>query len=105
MTVNSDLNDSLEEAAKEYVFLEASKGLPVDQIEKFAKLSESVDFEGSEDGYFDKLVLIREQHFNKKPATKPQDLQEEYIDLQEAEKVIKIDPVMATYSRAISRTV
>ncbi|MDR3503106.1 MAG: hypothetical protein P4L79_11070 [Legionella sp.] len=104
MTVNSELNDSLTEAAKEYVFLEASKGLPVDQIEKFASLSESVEFEGSEEAYLNKLNLIKEAHFSKKPVQKVQDLNEEYIEVQEDNKV-RLSPEMSLYSKAISRTV
>jgi hypothetical protein len=67
---NIELVEILEAFNKEEVFDEVSEGLAMSQIEKFRTLTESVEFDGDEDIYREKLETIKEHYFKKNPKVK-----------------------------------
>nr|BAR35354.1 scaffold prohead core protein [uncultured Mediterranean phage uvMED] len=74
---NISLNKRLSESVADRIFDEISEGLAATQKEKFASLSESVEFE-SETSYREKLETLKEAYFAKKvaPATTTETLSE-----------------------------
>lgn len=102
INTNMELVSVLEQYNKEDVFDEVSEGLAVTQIDKFRTLTEGVDFGDDVDAYKKKLEIIKEQYFGVK--TKPTTLNEE-VEIQEETTTKVIDPVVARYHQAISRTV
>ena len=64
---NISLNKRLSESVADRIFDEISEGLAATQKEKFASLSESVEFEG-ETSYREKLETLKEAYFAKKVA-------------------------------------
>ena len=66
---NISLNKRLSESVADRIFDEISEGLAATQKEKFASLSESVEFE-SETSYREKLETLKEAYFATKVAPK-----------------------------------
>ena len=67
---NISLNKRLSESVADRIFDEISEGLAATQKEKFASLSESVEFEG-ETSYREQLETLKEAYFAKKVAPEP----------------------------------
>jgi hypothetical protein len=96
---NIVLNTKLAESAADRILNQVSEGLALSQKDKFASLSESVEFE-SENDYYQKLVTLRESYFPRNagiPANETENLSEE-ANFQE----VNHSPSMDAYLRALS---
>jgi hypothetical protein len=96
---NIALNSKLAESAADRILNQVSEGLALSQKDKFASLSESVEFE-SENDYYQKLVTLRESYFPRNagiPANETENLTEE-ANFQE----VNHSPSMDAYLRALS---
>lgn len=98
---NIALRKALAESYKQDVLEEISEGLTQTQAEKLEKLSEGVEYDSIED-YKRKVTIIKENYFGGKTLTESVG----EIDPIEEETVEKryIDPTMAKYADAISRS-
>lgn len=102
---NIELVEMLKDYNRQEIFNEVAEGLALTQIDKFKTLAESVDFNLDDDDYKQKLETIKESYFSVK--TKPSNLFEE-VELDESneeEKTSFAEPQMASYARAISKTI
>ena len=102
---NIELVEILKDYNRQEIFNEVAEGLALTQVDKFKTLAESVDFNLDDDDYKQKLETIKESYFSVK--TKPSNLFEE-VDLDESneeEKTSFAEPQMASYARAISKTI
>lgn len=81
-----------------------SEGLTMTEAEKFAALSEGIEFDGDLVKYEQKLSVVKEHYFSKKPAST---VSEEFSSDFEDEKaeIVYSDPSMKRYAEAISRTI
>jgi hypothetical protein len=95
------LRKELAEAHKHDAFEEISEGLTETQIEKLEKLAEGVDFDTIDD-YKTKVSIIKENYFGGKTLTESVD----EVDPIEEETTEQryVDPAVASYADAISRT-
>lgn len=105
ININMELVSVVEEYNKDEVFDEVCEGLAATQIDRFRTLSESVDFEADADAYKKKLEIIKENYFGVK--AKPSTLNEEVEIEEPAAKTVteEIDPQIASYMAAISKTI
>lgn len=105
--LNEAINDTIElrkqlaEAHKQDVFEEISEGLTDTQREKLAKLAEGVEFDDIE-GYTAKVEIIKENYFGGKTLTEEAD-EIDPIE-EEATETQYVDPNVAQYAAAISKT-
>lgn len=100
---NMELVSLVEQYNKHDVFNEVSEGLALTQIDKFKTLAEGVDFENDATVYKRKLEVIKEQYFGVK--SKPSMLNEEVdVDTPNNDKPF-LEPQIASYAQAISRTI
>ena len=103
---NAILKDALVNEAKQDIFEEVSQGLTIPQIEKFATLSEGVDFDGDFDAYTKKLEIIKESHFSGKvKKVVKSNILEESFEGEIENKPASQDPAINRYVAAISRNV
>jgi len=100
---NMELVSLVEDYNKHYIFNEVSEGLALTQVDKFKTLAEGVDFENDENVYRHKLEVIKEQYFGVK--SKPSMLNEEVEIETSDEQPRYLEPQIASYARAISRTI
>ena len=98
---NISLNKRLSESVADRIFDEISEGLAATQKEKFASLSESVEFEG-ETSYREKLETLKEAYFAKKVA--PETTTETLSEGAEVTPETYTDS-MASYLRTLSSVV
>jgi hypothetical protein len=105
---NIDLVEAVEQHNQEQLFNEVADGLAVTQMEKFRTLTEGVEFNGDQDDYRNKLEIVRKKYFQNQATTST--LEEEVI-LEDAEdgdaepkKSVNIDPNVAMFAEAITRT-
>jgi hypothetical protein len=101
---NVDLKKFVAEVAKDEAIAEMSEGLTLTQQEKFELLSEGIEFDGDVDNYKKKLSYIKESYFSigaKKPVS---NIEEETFEGDESHNV-PINPEVAAFVKAISRTV
>lgn len=105
--LNEAINESIElrkalaEAHKQDVFEDISEGLTETQREKLAKLAEGVDYDDL-DGYKSKVEIIKENYFGGKTLTEEAD-EIDPIE-EEAHETQYVDPNVAKYAAAISKT-
>lgn len=95
------LRKQLAEAHKQDAFEEISEGLTETQREKLEKLAEGVEYD-TIDTYKHKVSIIKENYFGGKTLTESVDevdpIEEEAVDQR------YVDPAVASYAAAISRT-
>jgi hypothetical protein len=102
---NSAMKKELEEFKKQDIFADESKDLSDTQAEKFLKLAEGIEFT-TEETFKKKLQMVKENYFSssiKEDVKEVVSYDEEPLELEE-EAVKKIDPAMAVYMNAISRS-
>ena len=98
---NINLNSRLGESVANGILESVSEGLASTQKEKFASLSESVEFE-SEESYREKLETLRESYFSSRtasPAAKSETLSE---GVDNSEGVEQHAPAMNAYLKSLS---
>jgi len=100
---NIELTAIVEEHDKENIFAEVSEGLALTQVDKFKTLTEGVEFENNPDNYRKKLEIVKEKYFGIKTA--PSTLNEEVEEYTQTQEVKYLEPQIANYAKAISRTI
>lgn len=100
---NIEMSAIVEERNKEKVFAEVSEGLALTQVDKFKTLTEGVEFENNPDNYKKKLEIVKEKYFGIKQM--PSTLNEEVEDSTATQEVKYLEPQIANYAKAISRTI
>lgn len=93
--------EELESFRRERAIFEMSDDLTDTQVDKFAKLSENVDFE-DEEQFADALATIKETYFGKKSANPQQTTISEDVDLEDEE--VEVTGSMAKYVEAIRKS-
>lgn len=102
---NIELKKSVDDYRKQAVFAEVAEGLTATQVDKFTTLAEGVDYNDAET-YKRKLEIVKENYFVAKKVGS--DIVESEIeDIQEDTQPHKsaVDPSVARYMQAISRTI
>lgn len=94
------ISEELETYKREAIIREASKDLAETQVEKLAKLAESVDFE-SEESFTNKVATLKESYFSQKTATSI--IAEETED-DTADDTVETSAAMESYLNAIRKT-
>jgi hypothetical protein len=100
---NIEMSAIVEERNKEKIFAEVSEGLALTQVDKFKTLTEGVEFENNPDNYKKKLEIVKEKYFGIKQA--PSTLNEEVEEPTATQEVKYLEPQIANYAKAISRTI
>lgn len=100
---NIEMSAIVEERNKEKIFAEVSEGLALTQVDKFKTLTEGVEFENNPDNYKKKLEIVKEKYFGIKQA--PSTLNEEVEEPTTTQEVKYLEPQIANYAKAISRTI
>jgi len=103
INTNLELVEAVQQYTKEQLIEDASRGLALSQAEKFRTLCESVDFDYDEEQYVKKLSIIKEKYFGTKAAKRTKLF--EAVDIDQPQDPVYVDPQMANYSQAISRTI
>lgn len=105
INVNAELRALVEESEKEKKFGEVAEGLADTQIAKLRALAEGIDYDNAET-FGHKLHLIKESYFNTNAKAGPSSVNvlTESIDEPVVEQQPSLDPSMAKYVSAISRT-
>ena len=104
---NAELKKELAEFKKAEIFTAVSDDLTETQVDKFSKLAEGVEFTDKEN-YEGKLQMIKDTYFKSTEVNEESQLvaasdDEEPLELDE-ETTKAVDPTMAAYMTAISRT-
>ena len=100
---NIDLKKELIEAKKTIALGTVSEGLTESQAVKLASLAEGVEFD-SEDSYSQKLETIKENYFsNAEVISEETNFDDEPLEIEEDAK--NVDPGMAAYMNAISKSI
>lgn len=109
--LNDSINENIElksvvaESLKDKIFAEVTEGLAATQIEKLRTLAEGVEF-GDAETYTKKLQIVKESYFADSKKSSVTVLTEETGLEAEDNAVAKVvDPTVAKYVSAISRTV
>lgn len=105
---NIELRKELAEAKTTLVFNDIAEGLTETQREKLQSLAEGVEFEDTEQ-YANKLSTIKESYFTESveeddTLTENFAMDDEPLELEEETTARAVDPSMAAYMDAISRT-
>ena len=100
---NIEMSAIVEERNKEKIFAEVSEGLALTQADKFKTLTEGVEFENNPDNYKKKLEIVKEKYFGIKQM--PSTLNEEVEEPTATQEVKYLEPQIANYAKAISRTI
>jgi hypothetical protein len=95
------LKKELSEAKKINVFSSLSEGLSLSQVEKLKSLSEGVEFE-TEEYFREKIKILKENYF---PKEGPTELSFDDEGLELGEEKAYVDPSMAGYMSAISKSI
>jgi hypothetical protein len=98
---NMKLNESVGALKREQILAEASVGLASTEAVKFNSLTSEIDFEDAET-FTKKVQGIKESFFRKVVKAKAQT--EEAVSLTESDSGESLNPLMAAYSSAITRT-
>ena len=102
---NTEIKRSLVDVEKNNVFELFSDNLTLSQKEKFAALSEGIDFDGDLEVYAKKLEIIKEAYFStEKGISSSTNIEEETFEGEITENTVMIDPSVNRYVQAISRT-
>jgi hypothetical protein len=97
-----ELKKILEEAAKNEVFDTVKEGLTLTQLEKFKTLAEGIEFSDL-DTYKSKLEIVKENYFVK--TTKSDTgVVDDKVEEQINESVKYVDPSIAQFAKAITRS-
>lgn len=103
---NRDLKGVLTESLKKEILNDMSSDLSLTQKDKFATLSEGVEFDGDFDDYTKKLEIIKENYFKVEQTVYSSNIEEETFELEEeTHKPISSDPNVDRYVKALQRTV
>lgn len=106
ITENVELKRSLVEEERKEVITSFSEDLTMSQQEKFAALSEGIDFDGDLEVYSKKLSIIKETYFSsKQKPVASTNIEEETFEGEIGTKTIAIDPSVNRYVQAISKTI
>lgn len=103
---NIELKAVVLESQKDKLFAEISEGLAATQVEKLRALAEGIEYSDAET-YGKKLQIVKESYFSEgKKAAVPAAsvLTEEVVSVDEEGTVKAVDPSVAKYVSAISRT-
>ncbi len=103
INTNIELVEAVQEYSKEQLIEEASKGLALSQAEKFKTLCESVEFDLDEEQFTKKINIIKEKYFGQK-TVKTKLFEAVELDAQK-EQPVYLEPQIANYAKAISRTI
>jgi hypothetical protein len=95
------ISEELETYKREAIIREASKDLAETQVEKLAKLAESVEFE-SEESFTNKVATLKESYFSQKTATSI--IAHETEDDSADEAIVETSAMMESYLNAIRKT-
>lgn len=98
----STLKQAVLENERKNILTSVSEGLTMTETEKFAALSEGIEFDGDLEKYGKKLNLVKENYFTKKGVVVTEEVTSDFDD-QKAE-VVFTDPNVKRYADAISRT-
>lgn len=103
---NAELKKELAQFKKAEIFAAASDDLTETQVDKFSKLAEGIEFTDKEN-YEGKLQMIKDTYFKSEVTEESQLVaasdDEEPLELEE-DSTKAVDPAMAAYMTAISRT-
>jgi hypothetical protein len=103
---NAELKKAFVEVEKKEVFESFLSDLALSQQEKFAALSEGVDFGGDLEVYSRKLATIKENYFGvEKKAPVSTNIVEETFEGDTGTEIVNVDPVMSRYAQAISKSI
>lgn len=97
-----ELKKILEEAAKNEVFDTVKEGLTLTQLEKFKTLAEGIEFSDL-DTYKSKLEIVKENYFIKSIKSDTA-VVDDKVEEQINESVKYVDPSIAQYAKAITRS-
>lgn len=97
-----ELKKILEEAAKNEVFDTVKEGLTLTQLEKFKTLAEGIEFSDL-DTYKSKLEIVKENYFVKTTKSDTA-VVDDKVEEQINESVKYVDPSIAQYAKAITRS-
>ena len=95
---NIELQNRLNESAKQVIVNLVSEGLADTQKEKLASLAEGVDFKSEED-FSKKLTTIKESYFTKESVIKAEVADETPVEGSTED----VTPAMAQYINAMNR--
>lgn len=105
---NMALEEELEVQTGEDIFEEVASGLTYTQSEKLRDLTEAFEYDGNDEKYRNKLKIVKEKYFGVESKENLDELYEQFVadgeEVDEAEKGF-VDPSVANYASAISRTV
>jgi hypothetical protein len=105
---NISLAETLEEYNAEEIFSEVAEGLAMTQVEKLRTLVEAITYNGDEDEYRNKLKAIKEAHFKVKAPdntlNEEVELDEETGSQKKKSEIELLNPRVASYAEAISKT-
>ena len=100
---NIDLRNELNETVATKVLMTVVEGLTESQAIKLASLAEGVEFE-TEESYAEKLETIKENYFtSEETLTEETNFDDEPLEIEEDATVV--DPGMAAYMSAISKSI
>ncbi len=103
---NVELKQTLKEIAKQNQIMEAVEGLSELEVERFVQLAEGLSYDDVE-VFGKKLAVIRESFFDKEDTSKQlieSVVTDEPIVLEEETAAPRMDPSIAAYVSALSRT-
>ena len=101
---NIDLKKELTEAKKTLVLGTVSEGLAESQAVKLASLAEGVEFD-TEESYAEKLETIKENYFGGEAnLSEETNFDDEPLEIEE-DATNNVDPGMAAYMSAISKSI
>jgi len=98
---NVELKAEVSELKKKIIVSEMTDDLADTEVSKLGKLLEGVDFE-NEDIYREKVKVIKENYF---PDEKPKASQKTLIEETQAEETYGANDTIASYAKALSRTI
>lgn len=102
---NSSLKEALMNSQLSDVVEELAASMAMTQQEKFKSLAEEIEFDGDIDNFTKKLEIVKDTYFkDEKPAKS--NIEEETFEGEEQTALTEtVDPRVANYVKAISRTV
>ena len=103
---NVELKKAFVEVEKERLLDSMMEDLALSQQEKFAALSEGIDFDGDLATYQKKLSIIKENYFGSdKKAPASTNIVEETFEGETSTETVHLDPTVSKYVQAISRSI
>jgi len=109
ITENTELKGFVLENHKNEILEEISSDLALTQQEKFAALVEGIEFDGDLNTYAKKLMIVKENYFNKKTTSYSSNIEEETfegdIETINGSGSGFVDPQVNRYVQAIAKTV